>query len=296
MEEPDEHASLVKRVKQVQRESDESKQQWWAFCELEGKNNRRDPQRHTLHSLRRFFHLRDQGGLPKVRLEPGTHQYLAQKLKDAVRLSADTKQKWWDYCEKQNGGYRDPQRHSTKSIETFFEFYAGESSTASILTAAATGPQDDSEDAAALAALSPEVTCVTVNGQKAYVIQFREAVFKALPKVLELHPLQAASVVPSTGIHAFQTCPQVPLAPTQAGQFPQFHPLPTMVQGGTQPEQTFPSSAHLVPSNPIQVTQLDATDGNVLPSSQDVSALPSDEQSLRRERSRTPKKKPRSKW
>lgn len=108
--------------------------------------------------------------------------------------------------------------------------------------------------------------------------------------------LQAASVVPSTGIHAFQTCPQVPLAPTQAGQFPQFHPLPTMVQGGTQPEQTFPSSAHLVPSNPIQVTQLDATDGNVLPSSQDVSALPSDEQSLRRERSRTPKKKPRSRW
>ena len=101
--------------------------------------------------------------------------------------------------------------------------------------------------------------------------------------------LQAASVVPSTGIHAFQTCPQVSLAPAQPGQFPQFHPLPAMVQGGT-PEQTFPSPAHLVQSNPIQATQLDATDGNLLPS-QDVSVLPSDEQSLRRQRSRTPKKK-----
>lgn len=183
MEEPDEHTSLVKRVKQVQRESEESKQQWWAFCELEGKN-RRDPQRHTLHSLRRFFQLREQGGLPKTRLEPGTHQSLVQKVKDAVRMSPELKQKWADYCDKQSGGYRDPQRHSTKSIETFFEFYAAEP------PPVASGSLENAKDAAALAALSPEVTCVTIKGQKAFVVELSEPVYKAMPQVL-LHPLAA---------------------------------------------------------------------------------------------------------
>lgn len=184
MEEPDEHTSLVKRVKQVQRESEESKQQWWAFCELEGKN-RRDPQRHTLHSLRRFFQLREQGGLPKTRLEPGTHQSLVQKVKDAVRMSPELKQKWGDYCDKQSGGYRDPQRHSTKSIETFFEFYAAEPPPVT------SGSLEHAEDAAALAALSPEVTCVTIKGQKAFVVELSEPVFKAMPQVLQMHPLAA---------------------------------------------------------------------------------------------------------
>mmetsp|Transcript_10336 Transcript_10336/g.24892 ORF Transcript_10336/g.24892 Transcript_10336/m.24892 type:complete len:283 (+) Transcript_10336:59-907(+) len=180
MEDPDEHASLVKKVKQVQRESEEGKQQWWAFCEFEGKNNRRDPQRHTLHSLRRFFHLRDQGGLPKLRLgssqpDPETHQYWVQKLKDAQRLSSDLRQKWWDYCDKQSGGFRDPQRHSTKSIQTFFEFYAGQYGTPPLLAAAAaTGLATDK--AAALAAVST-VTAITVSGgQKAYVVQLQEPV------------------------------------------------------------------------------------------------------------------------
>ncbi|CAJ1452930.1 unnamed protein product [Effrenium voratum] len=155
MEDPNEHASLVKRVKQVQRESEESKQQWWAFCELEGKTNRRDPQRHTLQSLRRFFQLREQGGLSKARAlaagsDPETHQYWVQKVKDAHRLSPDLKQKWWEHCDKQSGGFRDPHRHSVKSIQTFFEFYAADYGN---LPPAADSQKND--EGAALAALLP---------------------------------------------------------------------------------------------------------------------------------------------
>ncbi|CAE7035439.1 unnamed protein product, partial [Symbiodinium natans] len=165
----------------VQRESEEGRQQWWGFCEAEGKNNRRDPQRHTLHSLRRFFQLREQGTLPKLRPgygqpDPETHQYWAQKLKDAMRASADLKQRWWDYCDKQPGGMRDPQRHSTKSIQTFFEFYAGEYGTPPLLAAAAAtaaASLANDKEAAAVAATSI-VTAVTVSGQKAYVVQLRE--------------------------------------------------------------------------------------------------------------------------
>ncbi len=37
--------------------------------------------------------------------------------------SADTKQKWWDYCEKQNGGYRDPQ-HPQPIDELLYHVHA----------------------------------------------------------------------------------------------------------------------------------------------------------------------------
>ncbi|CAK9002830.1 Polyubiquitin [Durusdinium trenchii] len=124
MEDPDEHTSLVKRVKQVQREGEESKQQWWAFCELEGKSNRRDPQRHSLQSLRRFFQIREQGGLPrsvqKLRSDAAAHQLWVQKLTEILRASEEAKQNWWDYCDKYHGGssiQQSPSRHSSSATQ-----------------------------------------------------------------------------------------------------------------------------------------------------------------------------------
>ena len=49
-----ERADLAARVKQLQRGSPEGKRQWWSFCDSEGLN-RRDPSRHTVAFLRRFF-------------------------------------------------------------------------------------------------------------------------------------------------------------------------------------------------------------------------------------------------
>ncbi|CAK9030198.1 unnamed protein product [Durusdinium trenchii] len=199
MEDPDEHTSLVKRVKQVQREGEESKQQWWAFCELEGKSNRRDPQRHSLQSLRRFFQIREQGGLPrsvqKLRSDAAAHQLWVQKLTEILRASEEAKQNWWDYCDKYHGGLRYPQQHTAKSIQTFFECHAAHG-----VPGAETAQKDLADDAAALATLSPEVACVTVKGQKTYVVQFQEPVFKALPDVLKFHPLSSQSAcVAQTG-------------------------------------------------------------------------------------------------
>jgi len=56
----EERADLAARVKQLQRDNEEEKQQWKAYCDKEG-SNRRDPNRHTADFLRRFFDVRRDG-------------------------------------------------------------------------------------------------------------------------------------------------------------------------------------------------------------------------------------------
>eukprot|EP00913_Durusdinium_trenchii_P010101 g9474.t1 len=76
---------------------------------------------------------------------------------------------------------------------TFFECHAAHG-----VPGAETAQKDLADDAAALATLSPEVACVTVKGQKTYVVQFQEPVFKALPDVLKFHPLSSQLVSQGT--------------------------------------------------------------------------------------------------
>ncbi|CAJ1383192.1 unnamed protein product [Effrenium voratum] len=125
-------------------------------------------------SLHTFCMLLTWGPLSRAsvpRSDPETHQYWVQKVKDAHRLSPDLKQKWWEHCDKQSGGFRDPHRHSVKSIQTFFEFYAADYGN---LPPAADSQKND--EGAALAALSPTVTAITFNGQRAYVVEFASPV------------------------------------------------------------------------------------------------------------------------
>lgn len=120
----DEKIELAARVKQIQRDGEESKHQWWAFCDAEGRGFR-DPTRHSVDFLRRFFELRESGGLPAVQplhaaADSDLHEALVKKVKASQRSSELTKQAWWRYCDSQKGGIRDPQRHDVASLQHFF--------------------------------------------------------------------------------------------------------------------------------------------------------------------------------
>lgn len=128
-EDEEEHADLVARVKQLQRDGEESKQQWWSFCEAEGYSSRRDPNRHTVEFLRRFFQARREGRIPDVRpsvtpmseIDVETHRILVQRVKQAQRSSTEMKDRWVKFCEDYGSGIRDPQRHDTMFIRRFFD-------------------------------------------------------------------------------------------------------------------------------------------------------------------------------
>lgn len=124
----EERADLAARVKQLQRDSEESKQQWWAFCDAEGHSNRRDPNRHTVEFLRRFFEARREGRIPAGRTtpappleDPEMHKVWVQRIKQAQRSSQDLKAKWEKYCDYAGGGVRDPQRHTSEFMQRFFD-------------------------------------------------------------------------------------------------------------------------------------------------------------------------------
>jgi len=125
----EERADLAARVKQLQRDSDEGKQQWWSFCDAEGYSNRRDPNRHTAEFLRRFFDARRDGRIPAGRsaaappheVDPEMHKSLVTRVKQVQRSSPEQKEQWERYCDLHGGGVRDPQRHDSTYLRRFFD-------------------------------------------------------------------------------------------------------------------------------------------------------------------------------
>lgn len=129
----EEKADLVARIKQIQRESDEGKQQWWSFCDTEGFNNRRDPLRHTTEFLRKFFEARRDGRIvatvsvaPPNEIDPEMHKIWVGRVKQVQRSSPESKLRWEKYCDAYGGGVRDPQRHDSEYLRRFFEDPAGQ--------------------------------------------------------------------------------------------------------------------------------------------------------------------------
>jgi len=123
----EEKADLVAKIKRLQRDSEEGKQQWWAFCDAEGFSNRRDPNRHATDFLRRFFDARRDGGIPQGRppapphdADP-EHRMWVGRVKQVQRSEPDTKAKWERYCELHGNGIRDPQRHDSMYLRRFIE-------------------------------------------------------------------------------------------------------------------------------------------------------------------------------
>jgi len=125
----EERADLASRVKQLQRESEDGKQQWWAWCDAEGFSNRRDPQRHTAEFLKRFFEARRDGRIPAGRplaapaheVDPEMHKVWVNRIKQAQRSSPDQKLRWERYCDAYGGCVRDPQRHDSSFLRRFFD-------------------------------------------------------------------------------------------------------------------------------------------------------------------------------
>lgn len=125
----EERADLAARVKQLQRDSEEGKQQWWCFCDVEGFSNRRDPNRHTVEFLRRFFDARREGRIPAGRstslpaneADPEMHKIWVGRVKQAQRSSPEQKMRWEKFCDVYGAGIRDPQRHDSTYLRRFFD-------------------------------------------------------------------------------------------------------------------------------------------------------------------------------
>merc|ERR1719162_2363399 len=102
VEDEEERFDLTAKIKQLQRDSEDGKQQWWAFCDAEGHSNRRDPNKHNVDFLRRFFENRREGLIPtgKVSLapqhepDPEMHKIWVQRVKQTQRSSPDMKVRW----------------------------------------------------------------------------------------------------------------------------------------------------------------------------------------------------------
>lgn len=121
-------SELAGRVKAIQRQSDKSKQQWWAWCDAHG-GGVRDPQRHTATFLERFFEALESGTIPEIDTigtSPATDEKgeLANRVKRGQRTSMEFKQQWWVYCDTLGGGIRDPSRHDVAFLKRFFDRYA----------------------------------------------------------------------------------------------------------------------------------------------------------------------------
>jgi len=130
-EESDDHLALVARVKAVQRDSDQGRNQWHNFCDTSGKGTR-DPSRHPASFLRSFFEALRDGAIPRglealhERPLPETSDdpkealpILIAKVKQGQRTSVEFKQRWWTYADTQHDGIRDPSKHDVASLRRF---------------------------------------------------------------------------------------------------------------------------------------------------------------------------------
>eukprot|EP00747_Dinoflagellata_sp_TGD_P186701 gnl/TRDRNA2_/TRDRNA2_43921_c0_seq1.p1 gnl/TRDRNA2_/TRDRNA2_43921_c0~~gnl/TRDRNA2_/TRDRNA2_43921_c0_seq1.p1 ORF type:complete len:242 (+),score=44.25 gnl/TRDRNA2_/TRDRNA2_43921_c0_seq1:106-831(+) len=129
----EELADLISRVKSLQRESQEGKAQWWAWCDCQGFTTRKDPSKHTTDFLRRFFDARREGRIPmqQARLcpageDPEMHATLVHRIKQSQRQSQEMKNRWWSYCDSHCNGIRDPQRHSVLALKRFLDEFASD--------------------------------------------------------------------------------------------------------------------------------------------------------------------------
>lgn len=135
------HAVLSAKVKHGQRVSVEWKQRWSTFCDAYS-DGIRDPQRHSVEQLKRFFEEfapRDSSGAVEdnpqpTRTGPGGRPMpnkdpnpIADRVKQMQRQSEAWKTQWWWYCDNFGGGIRDPERHLPHFLQQFVTMAGGQS-------------------------------------------------------------------------------------------------------------------------------------------------------------------------
>eukprot|EP00933_Yihiella_yeosuensis_P032939 TRINITY_DN2660_c0_g4_i1.p1 TRINITY_DN2660_c0_g4~~TRINITY_DN2660_c0_g4_i1.p1 ORF type:complete len:454 (+),score=108.11 TRINITY_DN2660_c0_g4_i1:141-1502(+) len=126
-EKSEEQQELVTKVKTAQRQSEQTKQKWWAWADTKG-GGIRDPARHSAKFLNEFFEALENNTIPdpEAGLAPGADERaeLVNRVKRGQRTNTEFKQQWWLYCDTIGGGIRDPSRHDVEYLKRFFEKYA----------------------------------------------------------------------------------------------------------------------------------------------------------------------------
>eukprot|EP00450_Noctiluca_scintillans_P026488 CAMPEP_0194532238 /NCGR_PEP_ID=MMETSP0253-20130528/69761_1 /TAXON_ID=2966 /ORGANISM="Noctiluca scintillans" /LENGTH=412 /DNA_ID=CAMNT_0039377669 /DNA_START=1 /DNA_END=1236 /DNA_ORIENTATION=- len=109
-------AQLVERVKEVQKLSQEHRQLWHQYCDIEG-GGVRDPSRHNAEYLEQFFSqvpLEFQSQPLAVATEE-----IVQQVKNLQRSHAEYKDAWHTYCDTEGNFVRDPAAHSDAFLTEF---------------------------------------------------------------------------------------------------------------------------------------------------------------------------------
>merc|ERR1719313_825897 len=116
---------LVQRVKTVQRQEG-GKEKWQTFVEEKG-GWKKDPNLKSVSELKEFLMTADPDGTAEAEVLKAAGlskadaevQMLAQKVKTGQRASAEFKEAWGAYCEKEKEGVRDPSKHDAASLQAF---------------------------------------------------------------------------------------------------------------------------------------------------------------------------------
>jgi hypothetical protein len=109
--------TLVAQIKEMQRQQEGAKEQWWAYCDSNGKG-KRDPMKHDQAFLANFMSAYNSG----IRYEEKIDSELVSQVKTIQRDGG--KQQWWAYCDESGGGVRDPAKHDDSFLLTFITSYS----------------------------------------------------------------------------------------------------------------------------------------------------------------------------
>ena len=125
-----EHQSLVAKIKEGQRASEEWKQAWWSYCDANGLG-KKDPAAHSTEVLQQFINthshihldLSSPAPLKPVPVPPPATVggVLVAKIKEGQRASQEWKQAWWDYCNANGLAQYDPAVHPTEVLRQFID-------------------------------------------------------------------------------------------------------------------------------------------------------------------------------
>mmetsp|Transcript_9404 Transcript_9404/g.17391 ORF Transcript_9404/g.17391 Transcript_9404/m.17391 type:complete len:238 (-) Transcript_9404:99-812(-) len=124
------HSELVEQIKRLQRQSHETRMQWWHWCEVYG-GGWRDPKRHQVSFLQGFLDAVETNTVPQaaMQLPEGAQteelwwlQELVNAVKEGQRQSPEFKRQWWAFCDRHGSGVRDPGRHRPEFVEHFLAY------------------------------------------------------------------------------------------------------------------------------------------------------------------------------
>mmetsp|Transcript_37094 Transcript_37094/g.60882 ORF Transcript_37094/g.60882 Transcript_37094/m.60882 type:complete len:318 (+) Transcript_37094:24-977(+) len=127
--------TLVTKIKEGQRASQEWKQAWWEYCDAYGQG-KKDPAVHPAEFLQHFIATHSYldpsnpaaatalpGPLPAVApAAPGAagdHQSLVAQVKQVQRSSPQGKESWANWCIQYGEGKRDPTHHDASFLQQF---------------------------------------------------------------------------------------------------------------------------------------------------------------------------------